>query len=99
MLGQRRHDILVFHVLDAAELNFEFEGTTKFEGMEALPDLVCDPRALRQGYLDALNEYLVEVRRGCASRGIEYLKVSTSDYLDAVLTKFLAARMAFKGKR
>jgi uncharacterized protein (DUF58 family) len=99
MLCHRRHDILVFHVLDEAELKFEFEGTTKFEGLEQLPELVCDPRALRDGYLEALDEYLTEVRRGCASRGIEYLKVSTADYLDAVLTKFLAARMAFKGKR
>lgn len=99
MLCHRRHDILIFHVLDEAELSFEFEGTTKFEGMEMLPELVCDPRALRDGYLEALTEYLTEVRRGCASRGIEYLRVSTADYLDAVLTKFLAARMAFKGKR
>lgn len=99
MLAHRRHDLLVFHVLDEAELAFPFEGTTKFEGMETLPELVCDPRALREGYLEALNEYLTEVRRGCASRGIDYLKVSTADYLDAALSKFLAARMAFKGKR
>ncbi len=99
MLAHRRHDILVFHVMDEKELQFPFEGTTKFEGMEEQPDLICDPRALRDGYLEALEEYLVEVRRGCARRGIDYMLISTADYLDAMLSKFLSARMAFKGKR
>src|SRR5262249_29968658 len=94
MLCHRRHDVLVFHVLDDDELIFPFAGTTRFEGMEQLPDLLCDPRALRDGYLEALEEYLVEVRRGCAQKGIDYSVVRTSDYLDAVLTKFLHHRMA-----
>jgi hypothetical protein len=67
--------------------------------MEALPDLVCNPRALRDGYLQALEEYLTEVRRGCAKRGVEYALVHTEDYLDAVLAKFLTARMALRGKK
>lgn len=97
MLAHRRHDVLVFHVLDDDELTFPFAGTTRFEGMEQLPDLLCDPRSLRDGYIEALEEYLVEVRRGCARTGIDYSLVRTSDYLDAVLSKFLHQRMAFKG--
>jgi uncharacterized protein (DUF58 family) len=96
MLRHRRHDILVFHVLDDDELNFPFAGTTRFEGMEQLPHLLCDPRALRDGYIEALQEYLVEVRRGCARQGIDYAQVRTGDYLDAVLSKFLHHRMALK---
>ena len=93
MLRQRRHDILVFHVLDEDEMTFPFAGTTRFEGMEELPHLLCDPRALRDGYLEALEEYLVEVRRGCTRMGIDYQLVRTGDYLDAVLSKFLHHRM------
>jgi len=96
MLCHRRHDVLVFHVLDDDELTFPFAGTTRFEGMEELPHLLCDPRALRDGYLEALDEYLVEVRRGCVSRGIDYALVRTGDYLDAMLSKFLHHRMAIK---
>ena len=55
--------------LDDDEMNFPFTGTTRFEGMEELPHLLCDPRALREGYMEALEEYLVEVRRGCG-RGL-----------------------------
>jgi uncharacterized protein (DUF58 family) len=93
ILSQRRHDILVFHVLDEDEMTFPFAGTTRFEGMEELPNLLCDPRALRDGYLEALEEYLVEVRRGCMRLGVDYQLVRTSDPLDAVLSKFLHHRM------
>lgn len=92
MLCQRRHDILMFHVLDMEERTFPFVGTTRFEGMEDQPHLLCDPRALREGYLEALEEYLVEVRRGCTKLGIDYQLVYTDDYLDAILTRFLHFR-------
>jgi uncharacterized protein (DUF58 family) len=94
MLCHRRHDILVFHVLDDDELTFPFAGTTRFEGMEELPNLICDPRALRDGYIEALEEYLVEVRRGCTRLGIDYALVRTGEYLDAALSRFLHHREA-----
>jgi uncharacterized protein (DUF58 family) len=98
MLCQRKHDILVFHVMDDDEMVFPFTGTTRFEGMEEMPHLLCDPRALRDGYLEALEEYLVEVRRGCTRLGIDYQLVRTGDYLDAVLTKFLHHRMDVRSR-
>jgi uncharacterized protein (DUF58 family) len=94
MLRHRRHDVIVFHLLDDDELMFPFGGMTKFEGLEELPDLLCDPKALRDGYLAALEEYLTEVRRGCTRIGVEYHLVRTSDYLDAVLSRFLYQRMS-----
>jgi uncharacterized protein (DUF58 family) len=93
MLRHGKHDVLVFHILDDDEMEFPFAGTTRFEGMEELPNLLCDPRALRDGYIEALNEYLVEVRRGATRMGVDYNLVRTSDYLDAVLSKFLHFRM------
>ena len=99
MLRHRRHDLLLFHVLDDDELTFPFAGTTRFEGMEELPHLLCDPRALRDGYIEALEEYLVEVRRGAAGKGIDYALIRTGDYLDAVLSKFLHHRLALKSSK
>lgn len=96
MLCRRRHDVLLFHVLDEDEINFPFTGTTRFEGMEEQPHLICDPRALRDGYLEALEEYLVEVRRGCTKLGIDYQLVHTNDYIDAILAKYLHRRMALR---
>ncbi len=96
MLTQRKHDILLFHILDDDELTFPFAGTTRFEGMEKLPNLLCDPRALRDGYIEALEEYLVEVRRGATKLGVDYALTRTGDYLDAVLSKFLHHRMSMR---
>ena len=96
MLRARRHDVMVFHIMDDDELNFPFAGTTRFEGMEELPDLLCDPKALREGYMEALEEYLIEVRRGCSRLGVDYSLVRTSDYMDAILSKFLHRRMAIR---
>jgi uncharacterized protein (DUF58 family) len=96
MLRHRRNDVTVFHILDDDELSFPFTGMTRFEGMEELPNLLCDPKALRDGYLEALEEYLTEVRRGCSRMGVDYSLVKTSDYLDAVLSRFLFSRMSNK---
>jgi len=92
LLAHRRHDVLVFHILDEDEMTFPFAGTTRFEGMEEMPQLTCDPRALRDGYIEALEEYLVECRRGCARLGVDYQLIKTSDYLDAALSAFLHHR-------
>jgi uncharacterized protein (DUF58 family) len=94
LLRQRGHDVLVFHVMDDEELDFPFSGPTRFEGLE-LPDHVnCNPRALREGYLAALNEFLDEVRRECARTSCDYALVRTGDALDAALATFLSKRLA-----
>jgi len=94
LLRQRGHDVLVFQVLDDDELEFPFSGPTRFEGME-LPQFVnCNPRALREGYLAALQEFLDEVRRECARHSCDYALVRTGEPLDAALATFLSKRLA-----
>ena len=70
LLRQRGHDVLVFHVMDDEELDFPFNGPTRFEGLEIPDHLNCNPRALREGYLAALHAFLDEVRRECARTGL-----------------------------
>ncbi len=93
LLRHRGHDVLVFHVLDDEELDFNFAGTTKFEGMEELGNVVCDPRSLRDGYLAALHSYLDELRRFCAQQVIDYRTVRTSEHIDAVLLQYMHHRL------
>ncbi len=92
MLRQRRQDVLVFHVLDPQEIDFDFRGTTRFEGMEDSSHLLCDPQNLRQAYREVVEEYLTEVRRGCTRIGCDYLLVRTDEPLDAVLNRYLSFR-------
>ncbi|WP_254507896.1 DUF58 domain-containing protein [Anatilimnocola floriformis] len=94
MLRQRGHDVLVFHVMDDDELDFPFNGPMRFDGLESDDFLNCNPRALREGYLAALQAFLDEVRRECAKAACDYALVRTSDHMDAVLATYLSKRLA-----
>jgi uncharacterized protein (DUF58 family) len=96
MLRQRGHDVMVFHVLDEDEIEFPFTGSSRFVDLESETKLNCNPKALRDGYLEAINEFLNDVRRGCAKASIDYSMVSTSEPMDAALAQFLSRRMARK---
>ncbi|MFN7627629.1 MAG: DUF58 domain-containing protein [Pirellula sp.] len=98
-LRKSGHDILVFHIMDDDELDFPFNDPTRFEGMETIDHLTCNPRALREGYLESLQRFLDRVRRACASAQIDYQLIRTSRNIDAALSAFLSARMAHMRKR
>ena len=93
LLRQRGHDVMVFHVMDDDELEFNFTGPTRFERLEAAESLNCNPRALREGYLEAMRGFLDEVRRGCAQHGCDYALIRTRQPLDAALAAYLSSRL------
>lgn len=92
-LRQRGHDVMVFHIMDDDELDFPFTGSTRFEGLESDDALNCNPRALREGYLAALQHFLDEVRRRLAEITVDYALIRTSEPLDAVLARYLHNRL------
>ena len=98
LLRQRGHDVMVFHVLDDDELDFPFNGPTRFEGLELPQHLTCNPRALREGYLQSLGAFLEEIRRGCMRQVIDYTLLRTSQPLDAALATFLSYRMRVRSR-
>jgi uncharacterized protein (DUF58 family) len=92
MLRKRGHDLVLLHVLDDDELDFPFDGPTRFEGLEIPDHIACNPRALRAGYLAALEDFLADVRRQAAAARCDYSLVRTREPLDAALVKFLSRR-------
>ncbi|OYP28985.1 DUF58 domain-containing protein [Rhodopirellula sp. MGV] len=94
VLRARGHDVALFHVLHDDEIDFPFNGATRFEGLENDDMLNCNPRALREGYLAALEEFLTQTRRACGRLSIDYIQVRTSEPLDALLAKFLSHRLS-----
>ncbi len=93
----RGHEVIVFHVLDAAEVTFPYENLTLFEGLEQLPHLLADPKTVRRNYLEVFGGFLKKIRRGCVNAGMDYVQVKTSDPLGVVLSTYLSAREG--GKR
>ena len=96
--SHKRHDVIVFHVLDEFELTFPFERMTLFEGLEEYPKLLIDPRSLRKAYLEEVNKFCEEMRRGCVKQMVDYVRISTDQDLDVELTKYLAGRLSIRGK-
>lgn len=92
LLRQRGHDLAIFHVLDDDELDFPFDGPTRFEALELPEELSCNPRALRAGYLEAVESFLSDVRGRAAAARCDYQLVRTGQPVDAALVNFLARR-------
>jgi uncharacterized protein (DUF58 family) len=88
----RRHDVIVLHLLDAAEVDFPFQHVTMFKGLEALGDVVTEPRSLRAAYQSEVQSFVRRVRTGCRAQQIDYLMVRTDQPLDIVLSAFLSSR-------
>ena len=55
--------MIVFHILDPAELDFPFRDTTLFKGMEGLPDVLTEPHALRRAYQAEIGTFLDEFEK------------------------------------
>lgn len=91
-LRHKSHEVIVFHILDHDELTFPFQRMTLFEGLEALPEVLANPSALREAYLEELRSYLAEVRKVCRDNRIDYVKIDTNDKLDVALSSYLAMR-------
>lgn len=98
-IKHRGHDVIIFQVLDRAEVEFDFESLSRFEGLEGEAKLNVDPRALRKGYLEALSEHNERIARVARSLGFDYEQVHTSDWLGPTLAAFVAHRNAQIKKR
>jgi uncharacterized protein (DUF58 family) len=91
-LRHQRHDVIVLHVLDPAEVDFPFQQVTMFKGLEALGEVVADPRALQAAYRREIAAYLKRMRVACRAQQIHYVSVRTDQSLDLVLRSFLSSR-------
>jgi len=87
-------EVIVFHLLDPAELSFPFGGVMRFRGLEEMGHLVLEPRRVRDDYLAELNRFLTRLRHVCERNRIDYVQIDTSQPIDVVLTGFLTKRMA-----
>jgi len=98
-LRARKHDVVVFHLLDKDELTLPFEGTTIFESMEDEQKLVADPGDVRKAYLAELEKFVDGYRTALREGDVEYQLVDTSQPPSDVLVRFLTGPYRTRGKR
>jgi uncharacterized protein (DUF58 family) len=91
-LRARKHDVVLFHVLDPDEIEFPFEDTTLFEGMEDLKEINIDARAIRTAYLEEARRFLERAEQVCRSARVEYAIARTDHSPSRLLASFLFKR-------
>lgn len=92
-LRHRGHDVIVFQVFDAAEVQFPFKELTRFEDSEdALVQITADPPAIRSVYLREMEAFRARFRNECLKRHIDFVAVDTSTSFDKPLLAYLQKR-------
>jgi uncharacterized protein (DUF58 family) len=88
------HDVIIFHVLDQAEVEFPYSGPVEFEDPETGELVQVDAGGFRDQYLSELEAFRETYREGCGKLQIDYVPLSTSTPFDKALTEYLINRQA-----
>ena len=93
-LRHRGHDVILFHVLDEAEVTFPYDGLIEFEDPEGDTLVQVDAAYERASYMERLAEFRESYRRECFQIGVDYVPIDTSMQFDKALIEYLLSRRA-----
>lgn len=88
------HDVILFHVLDEAEVHFPYDGSVEFEDPETGETISVDATGFRDDYLKNLADFQDAYRRKCSDLRIDYVPMDTSMPFDTALTEYLISRQS-----
>ena len=88
------HDVILFHILDEAEVSFPFSGSVDLLEPESGERQIVDAAGVRSSYLDALNELRERYEQECLAIGADYVPLDTSMPFDKALMEYLYQRQA-----
>jgi uncharacterized protein (DUF58 family) len=88
----RKHEVILFHLLDHAEIDFPFTALADFIDMETGERLQIDPRYVRGEYLREMEEFCAGFQRETSQTLVEYARVDTSRPFELMLAEYLARR-------
>jgi uncharacterized protein (DUF58 family) len=86
------HEVVVFHVMDDAELTLPYDRLTRFKDMEGVGRVVANPKSLRARYLARINAFIDGLKTVCFERGISYNLANTKEPYDQFLAAYLEKR-------
>ncbi len=94
MLRFRGHDVIVFHILDEAEVTFPFSGSVDLLEPETDDHEIVDAAGIRAEYLQAVSDLRERFRTTCQTVGADYVPLDTSMPFDKALVEYLSQRQA-----
>jgi uncharacterized protein (DUF58 family) len=92
MLKHSGHDVILFHILDEAEVTFPFSGSVDLLEPESQSHQVLDAGSIRTEYLEALQQMRDRFRTACMQIGADYVALDTSMPFDKALLEYLSQR-------
>lgn len=88
----RGHDLIVMHILDAAEAQFPYTGVVRLEDPESGEVLVADAAAVRARYEARITAWREELRQRILGARGDYVALDTAQPFDRALIEFLIQR-------
>jgi uncharacterized protein (DUF58 family) len=92
LLRFRGNDVILFHVLDPAEIDFTFDGASSFEDLESGEQMPVVPEALREDYRAMIREHIAALTSRSAEQRVDYTLLNTSITLDYALFNYMSIR-------
>ena len=92
----KKHGVILFHIFDAAELEFPFAKLTQFIDLETNERYQVDPKAVREAYLTELRNFIDRYKKACSDSDSEYVLTDTSVPYDFLLRSYLARRQQLR---
>jgi uncharacterized protein (DUF58 family) len=88
----KKHEVIVFHVLDHNETAFPYRVLSEFRDLESGQRVQVLPMAYRPAYLKAIDEFTASMRRDCSPMQVDYQLIDTAVPFDRVLAQYLDKR-------
>lgn len=88
----KKHEVIVFHILDPKERSFAFEDEAVFKDLETNEEIMTSPWQIRKEYQDRLKELLNRYTLECRESLIDYVLLDTSVPFDRALFSYLNKR-------
>ena len=88
----RGNDVVLFHVLDPAEIDFPFAEPSSFEDVESGDQIPVVPDALASQYRALVAAHIEAMTTRAAAQRMDYMLLNTSMPLDFALFQFLSIR-------
>ncbi|MCZ6758996.1 MAG: DUF58 domain-containing protein [Gemmatimonadetes bacterium] len=95
-LRHRRHQVVVFHIMDPGEMTLEGPPEARFEDPEEGHHIVARPREMRRAYAETVNKAIADWRGSLRSGGITYHHVTTDTPFGHVLRRVTARSMSVR---
>jgi hypothetical protein len=86
------NDLIVFHVLDPQELNFDYKDASAFEDIESREQIPVVPDSFREEYRRLIREHISKLQTKFSEQRIDYAQITTNEPLDRALFGYMSSR-------